>query len=1094
MRRSLDDLSLSRSGVIRPNPFPGLRAFEPEEDHLFFGRETQIDELLRRLRKTRFLAVLGTSGSGKSSLVRSGLVPALYNGYMVAAGSSWRVALLRPGEDPMGNLATGLSHPEVLGGPPGGGQGEDDSELAEIQRELTLATLLSSGLGLAESVLQARIPADDNVLVIVDQFEELFRFKSSRRSSGKRAELPGSAGDAVAFVELLLEAARQEAAPIYVVLTMRSDFIGNCMEFPGLPEAVNNGLYLVPRMSRQERRLAITGPVAVGGAPIAPRLVTRLLNDVGDDPDQLPILQHALMRTWSHWSACCTPEEPIDVEDYEGIGAMSEALSRHAEGALQELDGRQLEIAEKMFKALTEKDADNRGIRRPCRLEEICAVAGAGEREVIEVVECFRLTGRAFLMPPAGVPLDGDSIVDISHESLMRVWDRLIGWVEEEAESAQTYLRLSKAAAFHDQGVGGLWRGQELQVALPWLEKHRPTAAWAERWDPHFERSMAFLEESRATHEARIARQEQERRKKLRRTRWLAAVLGSAALITLAFGLYALQLRDEAISQRAEAESQRIEAERQRAEAEVQKAAAEAEREHAEQQRREAEAARRNAEQLRRLAEEQRHEALRQRSLADRERGRATISEQEALAQKAQADRARDDAHEQKERAEAARRQAQAAEGQARRLHLLTLSHALAVESSQLRQDQGQLAALLALQAYRLHRENGGEPDPGIFQALRRGRDHLLSGPENGVVFRHRAGAAIRAIVMAPDGAWLAAGSDNGELHLLDPAALERPPRLLAATGSRIRALAVDATGRWLAAGRFDGSIQVWDPRRPAEPPRTFAAHGDSVDALAFPNGGAVLASGSLGGELKLWRLDRPGDPGRDLGRQPGARVTAVATPAGAALAVAGPGGVSLFDLSEAGAPPRAVLAEKDVRSLAYSADGRWLAGGEAGGAIVLLDLVGGGAPAVRLPGEGPSTLTGHLSSVNALAFSPRHDLLASGSSDHGVRLWDLRRPGSEPIVLAGHGSWVWSLAFDPAGGRLFSGGADRTLRRWPTRAHSLAEELCRLLSRELDAEEWNLYLGADVERGQACPPPPPAAGEPRAGARDRGHRGEESR
>src|SRR6478752_8123359 len=107
------------TGMMEPrsrfNPFPGLRPFEPDEDHLFFGREREIDELLRRLRTARFVAVVGTSGSGKSSLVRSGLIPALESGFMAGAGSSWRIAVLRPGEDPIGHLADAASRPELLG-------------------------------------------------------------------------------------------------------------------------------------------------------------------------------------------------------------------------------------------------------------------------------------------------------------------------------------------------------------------------------------------------------------------------------------------------------------------------------------------------------------------------------------------------------------------------------------------------------------------------------------------------------------------------------------------------------------------------------------------------------------------------------------------------------------------------------------------------------------------------------------------------------------------------------------------------------------------------------------------------------------------
>ena len=212
------------------NPFPGLRPFEPDEDHLFFGRDRQVDALLRKLRTTRFLPILGTSGSGKSSLVRSGLIPTLYGGGMTRAGSRWRVTIVRPGEDPLGNLATALAAPEALG-QQSGDQG--------LTRAFFETTLRASQLGLIECVQQARIPAADNVLVLVDQFEEIFRYKRSRRVVPAREE-------AIALVKLLLASARHREVPCYVALTMRSDFIGDCMEFRDLPEMINAGLYWCP--------------------------------------------------------------------------------------------------------------------------------------------------------------------------------------------------------------------------------------------------------------------------------------------------------------------------------------------------------------------------------------------------------------------------------------------------------------------------------------------------------------------------------------------------------------------------------------------------------------------------------------------------------------------------------------------------------------------------------------------------------------------------------------------------------------------------------------------------------------------------------
>jgi len=188
---SLEKLS---SALSSENPFPGLRPFELHESHLFFGREGQSEKMLKKLEATRFLAVVGTSGSGKSSLVRVGLAPALFGGMMVSAGSNWRVALMRPSNDPIGNLARALSAPAVFG--------SDVEEHAEMQAHIAEATLRHGNLGLVEAVRLALQTADENLPVVVDQVEELFRFAREARST--RYE-----NDAAAFVKVLLEPSRQ---------------------------------------------------------------------------------------------------------------------------------------------------------------------------------------------------------------------------------------------------------------------------------------------------------------------------------------------------------------------------------------------------------------------------------------------------------------------------------------------------------------------------------------------------------------------------------------------------------------------------------------------------------------------------------------------------------------------------------------------------------------------------------------------------------------------------------------------------------------------------------------------------------------------
>jgi tetratricopeptide (TPR) repeat protein len=508
------------------NPFPGLRPFEPDEDHLFFGREKEIDELLRRLRICRFLSIVGTSGSGKSSLVRSGLLPSLDGGFMVQTNPDWRIAIMRPGEDPLRHLAEALNSPNVLG---------TTGELQSTNSVLLEATLRRGTRGLVEAVRQARVPTNENLLIVVDQFEELFRFR-------RNVQMENSRDEASSFVKLLLEAAQQNEIPIFIVITMRSDFIGDCMDFPGLPEIVNSGLYLVPRMTRDELRSAITGPVAVGGGNITQRLVLRLLNDFGDEYDQLPILQHALMRTWNYWEHRSPSTDAIDIEDYEAIGTFKRALSIHAEEAFDEAGAESdKKLTEKIFKALTDTFSDPRGTRRPTSLADLTAICESSQPDVIRVIELFRRPGRSFLMPPADVPLDDRCIIDLSHESLMRCWTRLVTWADQEKASADIYTRLSDAALWYQEGMAGLWRNPELEVGQKWKLENHPTPAWAQRYNSSFASVMKFLDQSEAERERESAEKRRERQKKLRQTQWAAGILGSLFLISLFLAYYAFR-------------------------------------------------------------------------------------------------------------------------------------------------------------------------------------------------------------------------------------------------------------------------------------------------------------------------------------------------------------------------------------------------------------------------------------------------------------------------------------------------------------------------------------------------------------------------
>jgi hypothetical protein len=497
-------------------PYPGLRPFRYDESDIFFGREAQTDQLLFRLAHNRFLAVTGPSGCGKSSLVRAGMIPALRAGFMAEAGSRWRICELRPGDRPLGRLARALASPNILGG----------DRTGEESVAFTEATLRRGPLGLIEIVRGAEALQGATLLVMIDQFEEIFRYRERI-----------TADEADAFVALLLASAGQTEVAIYVVITMRSDYLGECSVFHGLPEAVSDSQYLTPRLTREDLELAIAGPARVFSGQVEPKLLNRLINDFGTDPDQLPLLQHALARLWSRCTASAKPPV-LTVEEYEAIGGLADALSDHGDQILAEMTAEQQRIAEIMFRRLSGTENGRRDVRAPARINEIAKIAHVDPGEVIAVADSFRRGDRCFLAVPEG-PLEEGTLLDLSHESLIRQWRSLAGWVADEAKSAEMYRRLRDWALRWEHGNAELWRGPDLASAVAWREREAPTEAWAERYGDRdqFHLAMKFLDASEEAQRAAVAAEEAKRQQQLRRVRRVAWGFAGAT-VTLAAAIF----------------------------------------------------------------------------------------------------------------------------------------------------------------------------------------------------------------------------------------------------------------------------------------------------------------------------------------------------------------------------------------------------------------------------------------------------------------------------------------------------------------------------------------------------------------------------
>ncbi len=484
--------------VNRLNPYPGLAPFGETDASQFFGRDQEIEEILDRMASRHMLAVIGVSGCGKSSLVRAGVIPVLRMGTATSLPTRWRMYTITPGNAPLLALQAIMEAPSVW--------------------PATSFDLIDQA--------KKNLQPGESLLLIVDQFEELFRFREETlaQDGGNQASL---------FVNLLLKAVEQREVPVYILLTMRIDFLGKCAQFRGLPEALNDCYYLTPRMTRLQQQEAIERPLQEQGASMHPALVQRLLNESGEDPDHLPVLQHLLKRLWEHRRGRGV-DEPIGMLDYEAVGGWTNALNSDAEAVFRQFEAEQ-ESVRRLFQWITERGTGETSFRRPRPFSECLEVTGISRDRLGEIVQSFQTRG---LLRPSD--RSEQSLVDLPHESLMWQWSRLKAWIENEAERA-AQLRFLVQSARQENLLTGL----ALESASRWqrsLQTQRNS-------------SLRYLnkEELAQTEKWIVHSEEGERARSLRR-KWL---LGAGVALAVALAIIAVWVSRR---QQASAESREISA------------------------------------------------------------------------------------------------------------------------------------------------------------------------------------------------------------------------------------------------------------------------------------------------------------------------------------------------------------------------------------------------------------------------------------------------------------------------------------------------------------------------------------------------------
>lgn len=441
---STQPITLSGSGEwkLRPNPFHGLRRFEIEDASLFFGRDEQTYEVLRRLRLLHFVAVLGPSGCGKSSLIRAGVLSALQAGYMADEGP-WRLVALQPGNGPLESWKRHL-RPHLREG------AVEEDLLTQPARALNT----DSG----------------RIAILVDQFEELFQY-SARTGRDRDVRL---------FLQAMLSCASGRDSRIHLIITMRTEYLAQCASYASLAESINEGIYLVPEMSRDQMSQAIVGPIRKVSAEITAPLLDRLLNDAAGQPDALPVLQHALMRMWSKkrpWEPLGLPEYERQIADLAATASADAAheagiasfIAGHANEVLARLDPDGQAAARRLFQVLTELTSDGRAVRHANTVADLVGATGLSPEVVAAVIEAYRREGFLNVWESES---SHSPLVDITHEAVARQWDTLRGWMLEEARARRNLQRVAEAArewAEHGRNRAYLFSGLKLAEAQTYL-------------------------------------------------------------------------------------------------------------------------------------------------------------------------------------------------------------------------------------------------------------------------------------------------------------------------------------------------------------------------------------------------------------------------------------------------------------------------------------------------------------------------------------------------------------------------------------------------------------------------------------------------
>ena len=997
-------LPITEQMLTVPNPYKGLRAFQEADVLDFFGREALTAHLLKQLASSplkgeergtgdsRFLAVVGPSGSGKSSVVNAGVLPALRRGALPGS-DKWFIVEMLPGRHPLEELEIGLLR--IAAHQPGG-------LMEQLRRD-------ERGLARAARLV---LPSDDStLLLIIDQFEEVFTLVENKT-------------EARHFLDSLYAAVMDPRSPVRVILTLRADFYDRPLMFPDFSELMSKRTEVVVPLTTEELSHAIAGPAERVGGRLEPSLVTDIIADIKEQPGALPLLQYALTELFERREG-----RLLTRQAYQSIGGVMGALGRRAEEVYAALDQNGQAMACQLFLRLVTLGEGTEDTRRRVLRSELTSLT-IGERIISSaalreqaaddgkpsssfglspsatmdaVIEAF---GKSRLLSFDRDPLTRNPTVEVAHEALLYEWKRLREWLDAGRTDLRMQRLLAAAASewtAAERDPSFLLQGMRLAQFEGWAAETKIALTQDER---------TFLDASLAERQAREAEEAARQRRELAAARKLAETekrraeeqtraagklrqraiyLAGALLVAVVLAFAALWLAKRARTERNNAEYQRQVG----------------------------------------FARELFANAANSLS-ADPERSILlalhAVSVSSAVGRPIQRDEQ-----------EALHRAVQES-----RLQLTMRGHTAGLYRIAYSPDGKRLATASIDKTAKVWDPATGkelltlrghtEDVVGIAFSPDGTRVATASYDKTAKVWDAATGKElltlrghtewIFGIAFSPEGTRLATASLDKTAKVWDAATGREMLTLIGHTGG-VGSIVFTSNGKRLATSSWNNeperTAKMWDADN-GKLLLTLKGHKNSLWDIASSPDGKRLATGASDGTVKIW----DSASGRLLVTlyTQDTNLRVVFNPDGTRLATGGADGkVRLWDIASGRLLQTLAGHIGEVWGASFSPDGLRLATGSRDGTAKVWDISAAGSREWL-------TFTGHSQGILHLVYSPDGARLATASGDKTVKVWDALT-GNELLTLSGHTNGLRSVAFDPDGGRLATTSVDQTARVW---------------------------------------------------------------